>query len=116
LSQSLGSLSVTFWGVVLAAFLALPGLPLMSLSELVAAQPSSLLGLSYLVVISSVVGYIAWNWALARGGIGRTGVLQFAQPVLTVILAVLLLGESLSVSVVFSSAVILAGVAIARRG
>ena len=70
--------------------------------------------MAYLVVISSVIGYIAWNWALAHGGIGRTGVLQFAQPVLTVIAAVILLGESLTASVVFAASVILAGVAIAR--
>ncbi len=116
LSQSLGSLAVTFWGLVLAAVLALPGLPLISASQLLEAQLPAVFGLSYLVVVSSVVGYIAWNWALARGGIGRTGVLQFAQPILTVVLAVLLLGESLSPSVIVSSAVILAGVAIARRG
>jgi drug/metabolite transporter (DMT)-like permease len=115
LTQSLGSLSVTFWGVVLAALASLPGLLLIPGSGLQAAPPAALGGLAYLVLISSVVGYIAWNWALAHGGIGRTGVLQFAQPVLTVLLAMLLLGEALTPSVIVSSAVILAGVAIARR-
>jgi drug/metabolite transporter (DMT)-like permease len=115
LTQSLGSLSVTFWGVVLAALASLPGLLLIPGSGLQAAPPAALGGLAYLVLISSVVGYIAWNWALAHGGIGRTGVLQFAQPVLIVLLAMLLLGEALTPSVIVSSAVILAGVAIARR-
>jgi drug/metabolite transporter (DMT)-like permease len=114
LTQSLGSLSVTFWGVVLAALASLPGLLLIPGSGLQAAPPAALGGLAYLVLISSVVGYIAWNWALAHGGIGRTGVLQFAQPVLIVLLAMLLLGEALTPSVIVSS-VILAGVAIARR-
>jgi drug/metabolite transporter (DMT)-like permease len=116
LTQSLGSLSVTFWGVVLAALVMLPGLWLVPASGLAEAPPAALGGLAYLVVISSVVGYIAWNWALAHGGIGRTGVLQFAQPVLSVVLAVILLGEGLAPSVLFSAAVILAGVALARRG
>ncbi len=116
LSRSLCSLAVTFWGVVLAALASAPGLLLIPSSGLLGAPPSALGGLAYLVVISSVVGYVAWNWALAHGGIGRTGVLQFAQPVLTVLLAVLLLGESLGASVLVSAAVILAGVAIARRG
>ena len=115
LTQSLGSLSVTFWGVVLAALASLPGLLLIPGSGLHAAQPAALGALAYLVLISSVVGYIAWNWALAHGGIGRTGVLQFAQPVLSVLLAVVLLGEELTSSVIVSAAVILAGVAIARR-
>jgi drug/metabolite transporter (DMT)-like permease len=116
LTQSLGSLAVTFWGVVIAALFAFPGALLVPWSALAQAPPSALGGLAYLVLISSVVGYIAWNWALAHGGIGRTGVLQFAQPVLSVVLAVLFLGESLTASVIFSAAVILAGVAIARRG
>lgn len=115
LTQTLGSMAVTFWGLVIAAILMLPGVLLVPSSGLAEASLASLGGLAFLVVISSVVGYIAWNWALAHGGIGRTGVLQFAQPVLSVILAVLLLGESLTWSVLFSAAVILAGVAIARR-
>lgn len=115
LTQSLGSLSVTFWGVVIAAVASLPALLLIPASGIAAAPPDALAGLAYLVLISSVLGYIAWNWALAHGGIGRTGVLQFAQPVLTVLLAVLLLGEELTASVIVSAAVILAGVAIARR-
>jgi drug/metabolite transporter (DMT)-like permease len=115
LTQSLGSLSVTFWGVVLAAVTSLPALVFVPLSGVAAAPPAALGGLAFLVVISSVVGYIAGNWALAHGGIGRTGVLQFAQPVLTVLLAVLLLREELTPSVILSAAVILAGVAIARR-
>jgi drug/metabolite transporter (DMT)-like permease len=115
LTQTLGSMAVTFWGLVIAAILVLPGVLLVPSSGLAEAPLASLGGLAFLVVISSVVGYIAWNWALAHGGIGRTGVLQFAQPVLSVILAVLLLGESLTWSVLFSAAVILAGVAIARR-
>ncbi len=115
LSRSLGSMAVTFWGVVLAAILLAPGAVLIPFSELVEAPTTALGGLAFLVVFSSVIGYVAWNWALAHGGIGRTGVLQFAQPVLTVLFAVLLLDESLSFSVAVSAAVILSGIAIARR-
>jgi drug/metabolite transporter (DMT)-like permease len=103
LTQTLGSMAVTFWGVIIAALITLPGLLLIPWSGLGEAPPASLGGLAYLVLISSVLGYIAWNWALAHGGIGRTGVLQFAQPVLSVILAVLLLDESLTPSVIFSA-------------
>jgi drug/metabolite transporter (DMT)-like permease len=115
LTQSLGSLAVTFWGVAIAALVTLPGALLVPWSAVAQAPASALGGLGFLVVISSVVGYVAWNWALAHGGIGRTGVLQFAQPILSVVLAVLFLGESLTLSVIFSAAVILAGVSIARR-
>ena len=115
LSRSLGSLAVTFWGLVIAALLTLPALSVIPVHQVVHAGSAALAGLAFLVVISSVVGYVAWNWALAHGGIGRVGVLQFAQPVLTICFAVLLLRESLSPSIVLSTIVILSGVALARR-
>jgi drug/metabolite transporter (DMT)-like permease len=115
LSKSLGSLAVTFWGVVIAAALTSPAVVVIPLHELTTAEPAALGGLAYLVVISSVIGYVAWNWALANGGIGRMGVLQFAQPVMTICLAVLLLRETLTLSVILSTMVILSGVALARR-
>ena len=116
LTRTLGSLAVTLWGVALAAIVTAPGLLLVPASGLLEAPSSALGGLAYLVLISSVIGYVAWNWALAHGGIGRTGVLMFAQPILSVVLAVLLLGESITLSIGIPAAVILAGVAIARRG
>ena len=115
LSRSLGSLAVKFWGLVIAALLTLPALSVIPVHQVVHAGSAALAGLAFLVVISSVVGYVAWNWALAHGGIGRVGVLQFAQPVLTICFAVLLLRESLSPSIVLSTVVILSGVALARR-
>ncbi len=115
LSRSLGSLAVTFWGLVIAALLTVPAMLVIPVDQLVHAGPAALAGLAYLVVISSVIGYVAWNWALAHGGIARMGVLQFAQPVLTICFAVLLLRESLSPSIVLSTIVILSGVALARR-
>ena len=116
LSRTLGSLAVTLWGVALAALIIAPGLIVVPVSGLLDAPASALGGLAFLVLISSVIGYVAWNWALAHGGIGRTGVLMFAQPILSVILAVLLLGESVTLSIGVPAAIILAGVAIARRG
>ena len=116
LSRTLGSLAVTLWGVALAALIIAPGLLVVPVSGLLDAPASALGGLAFLVLISSVIGYVAWNWALAHGGIGRTGVLMFAQPILSVILAVLLLGESITLSIGVPAAIILAGVAIARRG
>ena len=51
LSKSLGSLAVTFWGVVIAAALTSPAVAVIPLHELTAAEPAALGGLAYLVVI-----------------------------------------------------------------
>jgi drug/metabolite transporter (DMT)-like permease len=115
LTRAYGSLAVTFWAVVLAAVAVAPVTLAITPAATAQAPAASLGGVAYLAVISSIVGYVAWNWALAHGGIGRTGVLQFAQPLLTVLLAVLLLGESVTPSVAAAGVVILAGVSLARR-
>jgi O-acetylserine/cysteine efflux transporter len=68
----------------------------------------------YMALLSSILAYAAWYWALAQGGIGRTGLAQFAQPLVGVALAVALLGEALTWPMVSAATAILAGVALAR--
>ncbi|WP_374658757.1 DMT family transporter [Inhella sp.] len=53
------------------------------------------LGLGYVGVVSSWLGFFAWYRALALGGALRVGQVQVAQPFLSGLLAVPLLGEAL---------------------
>ena len=71
--------------------------------------------IAYMTFCSSIIGYAFWFWALGRGGISRIGVLQFAQPVLTLLFAVPILGEAITLPLVLSGAIIILGVAIAQR-
>ncbi len=54
--------------------------------------------------------------ALSAGGVSRIAPAQFLQPVVSLLLAVLLFGETMTGPFVFSAAAIMVGVAIARRG
>ena len=47
----------------------------------------------FLAVVTSIVGYIGWYWALDRGGIQRIATLQFLQPLSGFVLAVVVLGD-----------------------
>jgi drug/metabolite transporter (DMT)-like permease len=67
-----------------------------------------------MALLSSILAYAAWYWALGQGGIGRTGLAQFAQPLIGVVFAVALLGEALTWPMAAAAAAILAGVALAR--
>ena len=67
-----------------------------------------------MALASSILGYAAWYWALGQGGIGRTGLAQFVQPLVGVVLAVALLGEAVTGPMMAAAAAILAGVALAR--
>ena len=41
----------------------------------------------FLAVVTSIVGYVGWYWALDRGGIARIATLQFLQPISGFVLA-----------------------------
>jgi drug/metabolite transporter (DMT)-like permease len=84
----------TLWGISFSAVVLLPllGWSLASggVPEADAAAWGSILALATLV---SVLGYIGWYWALAKGGISRIASTQFTEPLFGVALAALLLGE-----------------------
>ena len=111
------SLGATFWGVVVATVVLLPVLPwVLVQTDWPQVPVQAWAGVGYLVAGSTIVGYVLWYWALGRGGIARIGLLQFLQPVTGVLLAAALLGEALTPDLLLASALILGGVALARRG
>lgn len=73
-------------------------------------------GRLYLGLGSTVLAYIFWYGALARGGIARVGLTQFLQPLAGLLLAVLLIGETVGAPVLLAGLAILLGTALARRG
>jgi drug/metabolite transporter (DMT)-like permease len=110
------AIATTFWGVALAAlaiapvvavFVARDGWP--------DAGFTAWAAILWLAVVTSIVGYVGWYWALAKGGISRIATMQFFQPVSGLILAAILLGERMTLSLLAASALILAGVWIAQR-
>ncbi|MCH7793852.1 MAG: DMT family transporter [Proteobacteria bacterium] len=114
-AREAGTWPVTLWGLVLGSLALLPFLPFMvSPDNLAGAGTGAWTAVLYLAVASSIVAYAAWYWALGRGGIGRTGLAQFAQPLVGLVLAVAFLGEALTWAMVLAAAAILAGVALAR--
>jgi len=95
LSQSgFGSLPTTLWG---AGFSAIVLLPLLAWSlwrtGVPHAGPAAWGSIAVLAVLTSVLGYIAWYWALAKGGISRIAPIQFTQPLFGIALAAVVLGE-----------------------
>ena len=106
----------TFWGVGLFAVLLLPIVPLVvDWESLQGAGTYAWSGLLYQAIGVTIVAYILWYWALGTGGIARVGLFQFLQPVSGVILAWLILAESLSLIFVLASSIIMVGVIMAFR-
>lgn len=88
------AVQTTLWGVAFSAILLLP-LMAWSLARtgMPQAGPTAWASLLALALLTSVMGYIAWYWALAKGGISRVASIQFTQPLFGIALAAVVLGE-----------------------
>jgi drug/metabolite transporter (DMT)-like permease len=110
------SLATALWGVTLgAAVSAVITAVLVAREGWPTAGWVSWSAVLYLASITTILGYVGWYWALARGGIARIATIQFFQPVSGLVLAALLLGERMTLPLLAASVVILAGVWIAQR-
>ena len=76
---------------------------------------SALLGVGYLAVVITALGYVVWNWALERVPAPRAAVFLTVQPVAGALLGVLVLGEALSAFMAAGGALIVVGLALTSR-
>jgi drug/metabolite transporter (DMT)-like permease len=110
------SAAATYWGVVLgAAVLAPLGVTLLAADGWPEASGTAWAAVAFLAVVTSIVGYIGWYWALDRGGIQRIATLQFLQPLSGFALAAVVLGDSVTAPIAIGSALIVAGIVVAQR-
>ena len=116
LSQTLGTWPTTLWGITAGGLALLPTLPFvlddLDWSSLSVAGAA---GIAYTAFATSILGYVAWYWALSKGGIGRVATTQFALPLISLVLAVLILDESITPPIVLATAFILSGIWIVQR-
>jgi drug/metabolite transporter (DMT)-like permease len=70
----------------------------------------------YLLVVGSLIGYVAFNWLLGHVSVGVAGSYAYVNPVVALLVGWMFLGETLAARVIGGMAVILAGVALVRSG
>jgi drug/metabolite transporter (DMT)-like permease len=108
--------ATTYWGVVLGAVVLAPlGLGLFLVDGVPHADASAWGAVVFLAVVTSIVGYVGWYWALAKGGITRIAPLQFLQPLSGLALAAIVLDERLTWPLAVGAAAVIGGVTIARQ-
>jgi len=110
-----GSLGTTFWGALAAGIVLAPFLFLLADDAWSGAGAVAWASVFYLAAGSTIMAYVAWYWCLGKGGIGRVGIFQFLQPVVGVGLAIIILGEPLTVPLASAALAIIGGVVIAQR-
>lgn len=109
------SLGTTLWGIVASSLMVLPLLPFALADGLPAASPVAWGSVLFLALVTSILGYIGWYWALGAGGIARIATMQFLQPLSGLVLAFFALGERPTLVLGVATLMILAGVVIVQR-
>jgi drug/metabolite transporter (DMT)-like permease len=116
LARELPGWQVVGWGLLLALPVAVP---LTLIGALRSPAPhlsaDALLGFAYVGTISTFYGFFAWYRGLAEAGVARASQIQLAQPLLTIVWAVPLLGESLDPVALVVAVVVAACVLVTQR-
>jgi drug/metabolite transporter (DMT)-like permease len=115
LSRDLGGWQTICWVLVISLPVTLP-LALWQGTK-IAAPPTTpaLLAFIYVALASQFLGFFAWYRGLALGGVARVSQTQLLQPFLTLGLAVLLLGETITARTLIFAVLVIAVVAVGRR-
>lgn len=115
LSQSMGGQQVISWALVLSMPVLLPITLWLGWEYGINASLRAWIGFGYVSLFSMFIGFFFWYKGLALGGIARVGQVQLLQPFLTLIGAVLILGESLDARNFLFALAVLVVVAAGRR-
>jgi len=115
-SRALGGWQVICWALVLAAPLVAIPTALVADARLLAAPLSAWAGFAYVSVVSMFLGFFAWYRGLAQGGIAAVGQVQLIQPFLTIFASALLLDERIDAATIVAAALVIAAIALGRRG
>lgn len=115
LSSHMPGWRVIAWGVVLAAPINL-GVSAWGLSrEPVHFSATAMLGMAYIAAVSQFFGFVAWYRGMGLIGVARASQLQLAQPLLTLVWAVLFMGEHLTLAAAITAVIVLACIVTTQR-
>jgi drug/metabolite transporter (DMT)-like permease len=114
-----GPIAVISWTLIAGTVMYLPiGLASFAvrgtMHRILHASGGAWLGVVYLVLITSVVAYLLWYWALAHLPAARVAVFTNLQPLATAVLAHSFLGEHVTPQFVAGAMVVISGVVIAQ--
>src|SRR6266851_1955110 len=113
LSQAYGAVPATAASTVVGTLPYLAFAGTLSPPRLAQLAPSVWGQLAFLALGSTVAGMLLWNRAVLSGGRTRVSLLLYLEPAVSVIGAIALLGEHVTLTTIAGGVLILAGVAVA---
>jgi drug/metabolite transporter (DMT)-like permease len=115
LSARWSPLQIAGWTMLAAGLESALAAPLLWRTLPDVVPPAAWLSLAWLVVMTSVVSYVLWSYALSRTEASRVAIFTNLQPLVTALSAWLLLGEAISGSLILGGLLIIAGVRQVQR-
>ncbi|NUN69619.1 MAG: DMT family transporter [Bacteroidetes bacterium] len=116
LVKKYGAFHITVLSMIGGAVMFLPvGLTQIALSGFPEISMGDWGGILYLSLGTSVVSYMLWFYALGRMDTSKVAVFANAQPILTTILAVLLLDQPVTAAFLVGGGITIAGVLLTQR-
>src|SRR5439155_22078565 len=114
-----GPIAVIAWTLIAGTVMYLPiGIASLAVAgawhRILHASAAAWVGVVYLVLITSVVAYLLWYWALAHLPAARVAVFTNLQPLATAVLAHFFLGEHVTPQFIAGAMVVISGVVIAQ--
>lgn len=111
-----GAVRASAWSMTAGTLLITPLAPLVFDGEAVASASALVWACTlYLAVLTSVVAYILWYYALSKAPASRVAVFSNLQPVATAVAAWALLGEPLTWEIAVGGVLVIVGVRLAQR-
>ncbi len=115
LARDLPGWQVIAWAVVAALPLTAVTAAVAPAVEPVGLTAHAVVGVGYLAAVSQFGGFVLWYRGMAAIGVPRASQLQLAQPLLTLLWSVLLLGERLPPAAPAAAVLVLGCIAITQR-
>ncbi|WP_143589167.1 DMT family transporter, partial [Streptomyces angustmyceticus] len=115
LARHMPGWQVIGWALVLALPVTVTGTAFALSAEPVRLTAHSVAGLLWLAVGSQFLGLVVWYRGMAAIGISKASQLQLAQPLLTLVWSVLLLGEHLPPAAPVAAVAVLVCIAVTQR-
>src|SRR5439155_7389955 len=106
-----GPIRTTAWTMIFAALWCLPAAPFaVKVGELKAATPAGWACLAYIVLLTSVLSYLLWYYALSKREASTVAVFSNLQPVITAVAAWWVFAQPIGWEFVAGTALVIAGV------
>jgi len=116
-AERYGVRTMTGVAITIGSLLYLPfGLWRSDLSAFARLSPAGWGSVAYLVLVTSIVAYLIYYWAMKQADASRVAIYSNLQPVFTAALAWLLHGEPITPPFLVGGAMVLVGVVLTERG